>query len=65
MHIFPNYDEKELKTNKNWHKEAGNMFKILCYGKVLNTFSLKQLLFFANEENYNLEIEIFKRNFLE
>lgn len=31
----------------------------------MNTFSLKQLLFIANEENDNLEIEIFKKNFLE
>jgi len=56
IHIFPNYDEKELKKNKNIHKEADNLFEILCYGKVL---------FIANEENDNLEIEIFKKNFLE
>ena len=65
IHIFPNYGEKELKKNKNLYKKAGNLFEILCYGKVLNTFSLKQLLFIANEENDNLEIEIFKKNFLE
>ena len=37
------------KKDHNFQKEAGNMFELLCYGDIQKQFTLKQLLFIANE----------------
>lgn len=49
--------------NKNIQKEAGNMFELLCYGSIQKEFTLKQLLFIANEQNDNLNYETFKSKY--
>lgn len=51
--------------NKNIQKEAGNLFELLFYGKILKEFTFKQLLFIANENNDNLDYKSFKKEYEE
>ena len=44
--------------------EAGNLFEILCYGKIQKKFNLKQLLFIANEKNDDLTYNEFKNQYI-
>lgn len=53
------------KNNDNVSKEAGELFEVFCYGKKQKEFSLKQLLFIANEDNDKLDCETFKKNYNE
>ena len=46
-------------------KDIGDMFEILCYGSIQEEFTLKQLLFIANENNDNLDYESFKKKYEE
>ena len=65
INIYNNDDLENLniEKKKNIINEAGNLFEILCYGKVQQKFTLKQLLFIANEENDNLNYIEFKKKY--
>lgn len=52
-------------TNKNIQKEEGNLFELLCYGKIQKEFTLKQLLFISNENNDELDYSSFKKKYEE
>ena len=54
------YDNKEDVIN-----ESGNIFEKMAYGKVKKIFTLKQLLFIGNENNDNLDIHEYRKNFIE
>ena len=56
-------NEKNVKKKKNIIKEAGYLFEEFCYGKRQKEFSLKQLLYIANEDNYKLDCYTFKKNY--
>ena len=43
--------------------ESGNYFEWLLYGKVQSFLSLDEILFLLDEENYNVEYDIFSKNF--
>jgi hypothetical protein len=51
------------KNNINILKEAGYQFEVFCYGRKQTHFSLKQLLFIANEDNDKLDCKNFKENY--
>ena len=51
------------KNNINILKEAGYQFEVFCYGRKQTHFSLKQLLFIANEDNDKLDCKTFKENY--
>jgi hypothetical protein len=63
VNILPDYDPKLLKKNSNIQKEAGNLFELLCYGKIQQKFTLKQLLFIVDENNDNLDYKSFKEKY--
>ena len=50
---------KNKKSNKKVFKEAGHSFEYFVYGKKQIKFSLKQLLFIANENNDGLDCKTF------
>jgi len=56
---------KEKKINKNIFKEDEYSFEYFLYGKKQVKFSLKQLLFIANEENEALDCKSFKEKYNE
>ena len=56
-------DNIELNESKKISNEAGNLFELLSYGKVQKQFTLKQLLFIVNEQNDELNYEVFKKNY--
>ena len=60
-----NYEDyKERKTEKNVVKEAGNLFEKFIYGfSEDKKFSLRQLLFIANEDNDRLDYFEYKIKF--
>ena len=64
VNILPFFDPKELKKNSNIQNEAGNLFELLCYGKIQKSFTLKQLLFIVDENNDNLDYKSFKENYI-
>ena len=56
----PHKIEKGILTynNKNQEKgERGEIFEILCYGKVFKVFNIFDLIFIADESNDNLNID--------
>ena len=53
------------KNDINFQKEAGNIFEVLCYGNIQKEFTLKQLLFIANEKNDELDCDSFKNKYKE
>ena len=59
----------EIKTpfegNKNILKESGYIFEKIAYGKVKSIFTLKQLLFIGNEKNDNLNVNEYRKKFIE
>ena len=65
--FHPEMDIEDLIKKKahNFQKEAGNMFELLCYGNIQKEFTLKQLLFIANENNDQLEYSSFKKKYEE
>ena len=63
VNILPDYEPKNLKKNSNIQKEAGNLFELLCYGKVQQNLTLKQLLFIVDENNDNLDYKSFKEKY--
>ena len=67
IRILDNFTAQDLmnNTNEKIQKEAGNIFEVLCYGKVTRKFTLKQLLFIVNEDNDNLDYNSFKNNYEE
>ena len=46
------YDEKSIKRG-----ERGELFELLCYGKVYKVYSIFDLLFIADETNDNLDVD--------
>ena len=58
----PGFNPEDISENKNKNiqKEAGSIFEVLCYGDIQKKFTLKQLLFIANENNDNLDCDSFK-----
>lgn len=56
---------KEKKINKNIFKKAEYYFEYFVYGKRQAKFSLKQILFIANEENEELDCNSFKEKYNE
>ena len=56
---------KEKKDKDNVFKEAGYQFEFFCYGKKQINFSLKQLLFIANEDNDKLDCATYKKKYNE
>ena len=61
--IYPELGTDDLDKNKNIQKEAGNLFELLCYGSIQKRFTLKQLLFLADENNDNLDYISFKEKY--
>ena len=63
--IRPELTVKGLIKNKNEYieKEIDNKFDLLCFGSNQNNFTLKQLLFIADENNDNLEYDSFKKKY--
>ena len=57
--------EDFINKDKNFQKEAGNIFEMLCYGDIQKRFNLKQLLIIVNEDNDNLNYESFKKKYEE
>ena len=60
VNILPEFDQKDLKKSTNIQKEVGNLFELLCYGKIQKKFTFKQLLFIVDENNDNLDYKSFK-----
>ena len=56
---------KDLTENKNIYiqREAGNIFELLCYGSIQNSFTLKQLLIISDENNDALDFKSFKEKY--
>ena len=63
--IHPELGTDDLNKNKNINiqKEEGNLFELLCYGSIQKRFTLKQLLFLADENNDNLDCISFKKQY--
>lgn len=61
----PELSSKDLIKNKNENiqKEEGNIFELLCYGKIQKHFTLKQLLFIVNENNDSLDYASYKKKY--
>ena len=49
--------------NKNDKKESGEYIENLLYGRNMNIFTLNEILFILDAENYNVEHEEFKKDF--
>ena len=64
VNILTDSEPKDLKKDSNIQNEAGNLFEILCYGKIQKQFTLKQLLFIADENNDNLDYKLFKEKYI-
>ena len=60
---------KQLKLGKKFDKdilkESNEEFETLVYGKVQKFFKLKQLLFIANEKNDELDVDQYKKRYIE
>jgi len=60
---------KKINSEKNEDKdimnESGEIFETVAYGKVQKFFKLKQLLFIANEKNDELDVEQYKKKYIE
>ena len=52
-------------NNINIQKEEGNLFELLCYGKIQKELTLKQLLFIVNENNDELDYNTYKKKYEE
>ena len=62
--LFFLYINEDSSLNSiNFKKEAGNMFELLCYGDIQKEFTLKQLLFIANEKNDELDCDSYKNKY--
>ena len=57
--LIYNYNEKEKKG------ERGLLFELLGYGKEIRLFTFLYLLFIANENNDNLDIDTHCKNYIE
>ena len=55
--------KQKKKIPNNIIKEAGIAFEILCYGKEQKKFSIKQLLFIANEKNDELDFNSYRNKY--
>ena len=60
--IILNFDYKKENESKI-SSEAGDLYEMLCYGSIQKGFTLKQLLFIADENNYNLDCKSFKEKY--
>ena len=65
FHPEMNFEDMKKKNDINCQKEAGNIFEVLCYGNIQKEFTLKQLLFIANEKNDELDCDSFKNKYKE
>ena len=65
FHPEMNFEDMKKKNDINFQKEAGNIFEVLCYGNIQKEFTLKQLLFIANEKNDELDCDSFKNKYKE
>lgn len=63
FHLGLNPEDISENKNKNIQKEAGSIFEILCCGAIQKKFTLKHLLFIANEENGNMDCELFPKKY--
>ena len=57
--------EKVDSNNKKIISESGDLFEEIAYGKVKKVFYLKELLFIANEVNDELDIDNYRKKFME
>ena len=63
IEVTENYYKNNKNKEQNLIKESGNLSEILCYGQVQKKFTLKQLLFIANEENEKLDYQQYKEKY--
>ena len=63
--ILSKKSNSEKQDDNDILKESGEIFEIVTYGKVQKFFKLKQLLFIANEKNDELDVDQFKKKYLE
>ena len=54
------YDEKSVEKG-----ERGELFELLCYGKVFKVYSIFDLLFIADETNDNLDADEYLKKYKE
>jgi len=55
--------KEKKKIPQNIIKEAGIAFETLCYGKEQKKFTIKQLLFIANEKNDELDLNSYREKY--
>ena len=57
--------ERELKNGRNTKVEEGGIsFEYILFGKIISNINLLECLYIMNEDNYEQDIEEFKKNFM-
>ena len=57
-------DYKALSINKESGPKSGDAVEILIYGKSITKLSFNEMLFLLDLDNYNVELDKFKENFI-
>ena len=60
----PIIDYKELSINEKKGPESGDAVEILLYGQNITELSFNEMLFLLDLDNYNVELDKFKDNFI-
>ena len=58
-----NYDYESLREHNSSDNEAGMCIELLLFGERISTFSVKQLLYLLDVNNYNKELKKFTEDF--
>ena len=56
-----NSDDNDILSGK----EGGNILEFLLFGRILNNFSIKEILFLLNKNSFDVDHKTFKKNFKE
>jgi len=58
---IPKNDDKSKNTSGQ--QESGIILEMILYDQCINKLNINEILFLLDEENYNVELDIFKNNF--